>query len=138
MSDAPETPSGDDLFSSFQNMIAEKDAEIVRLSGLSESYRSEMRIARASIQTLCHNLKTFIVEGIENGEDKDILRSLAEVAEIDTVTEVTKSITITAEVEVGVDIFDADSIEDHRFDFTITYDDFGLTVRNGYIQIEDS
>jgi len=119
-----------------KNEVDAKDAEIARLTEDNQSLILKTVDARKELNRLRDNIKEFILESVENGEDKDLLRALAETAGIEARTEVTKSITITAEVEVEVDIFD--EVDNYNFDFVITYEGDELYVRDSNIDVEDN
>jgi hypothetical protein len=128
--------TGNDFLTGVQNMLAEKDAEIARLTEDNQSLILKTVDARQELNRLRDNIKEFILDAFENGEDKDLLRSLAETAGIEARTEVIKSITITAEVEMEVDIFD--EVDNYNFDFVITYEGDELHVRDSNIDVEDN
>jgi len=119
-----------------KNEVDAKDAEIARLTEDNKTLSDKAVGARMQLNTMRDNIKEFILESVENGEDKDLLRALAETAGIEARTEVTKSITITAEVEMEVDIFD--EVDDYNFDFVITYEGDELHVRDSNIDVEDN
>jgi predicted transcriptional regulator len=119
-----------------KNEVDAKDAEIARLTEDNKTLSDKAVGARMQLNTMRDNIKEFILESVENGEDKDLLRALAETAGIEARTEVTKSITITAEVEVEVDIFD--EVDNYNFDFVITYEGDELYVRDSNIDVEDN
>ena len=125
-----------DILARINRTIDEKNAEIARLTEDNASLIMKSASARRDLNDLRSNIKDFIIEGIENGEDKELLRTLADATGIEARSEVTKSITITAEVEMEVDLFD--EIDEYNFDFVITYEGDELHVRDSNIDVEDS
>jgi hypothetical protein len=125
-----------DILAGINRTIDEKNAEIARLTEDNASLIMKSASARRDLNDLRSNIKDFIIEGIENGEDKELLRTLADATGIEARSEVTKSITITAEVEMEVDLFD--EIDEYNFDFVITYEGDELHVRDSNIDVEDS
>ena len=126
---------GTEWIDSINRTIAEKDAEIARLTAEVTEQANRARGAKLELLGLRDNIKSFIIDAAENGEDKDLLRALAETAGIEVRTEVTKTITIEAEVEIEVDIFE--DIDDYNFDFVITYEGDELHVRESNIDVQD-
>lgn len=126
---------GTEWLDSINRVVAEKDAEIARLNNVVTEQTTRARAAKVELTALRDNIKAFIIDAVEEGEDKDFLRSLAEVAGIEVRTEVTKRITIEAEVEIEVDIFD--DVDYYNFDFTITYEGDELHVRDSNIDVQD-
>jgi predicted transcriptional regulator len=124
-----------DILAGINRTIDEKNAKIAELIEDNDSLLMKASRARRELDDLRSSIKEFIIEGIENGEDKDLLRALADTTGIAARSEVTRRITIEATVEMEVDIFD--EIDDYNFDFVITYEGDELHVQNSNIEVSD-
>lgn len=140
MTDIP--VEGNDFLASINTLIAEKDAEIARLTEREQtliqardSAQSREGAARTALAEFESNLVEYLHSLVEDGEDKDMLRSIAEATGINTETEIIKKVTISAEVEIVADIFE--EIDDYAFDFRITYQGDDLQIHDSDIEVED-
>lgn len=140
MTDIP--VEGNDFLASINTLIAEKDAEIARLTEREsvliqsrDEARTNLRAAHTALAEFESNLVECLRELLSDGEDKDMLRRIAEATGINTETEVIKKVTISAEVEIVADIFE--EIDDYAFDFRITYQGDDLQIHDSDIEVED-
>lgn len=140
MTDIP--VEGNDFLASINTLIAEKDAEIARLTEREQTLiqardnaQTRERAAHTALAEFESNLLECLRSLVEDGEDKDMLRSIAEATGINTETEVIKKVTISAEVEIVADIFE--EIDDYAFDYRITYMGDELQVHDSDIEVED-
>lgn len=140
MTDIP--VEGNDFLASINTLIAEKDAEIARLTEREQtliqardSAQSRERAAQSTLAEFESNLLECLRSLVEDGEDKNMLRSIAEATGINTETEVIKKVTISAEVEIVADIFE--EIDDYAFDFRITYQGDDLQIHDSDIEVEE-
>ena len=124
-----------DILAGINRTIAEKDARIAELIEDNDSLLMKALAARLDLDNLRSSIKEFIIEGIENGEDKDLLRALADATGIEARSEVERRVTIEATVQMEVDIFD--EIDDYNIDFTITYEGDELHVVDSNIEVSD-
>lgn len=126
---------GNDFLASVNAVIAEKDAEIAVIQA---KYRTAVDRANANMQALHafeEGLRDTLVALVQDGEDKDMLRSIAESVGISTEVEIAKRVTIEATVEFTVDIFD--EIDDYGFEFTLSYNNDEVDVRDSDISVND-
>lgn len=133
---------GNDFLASINTLISEKDAEIARLTEREQTLiqardnaQTRERAAQTALAEFESNLLECLRSLVEDGEDKNMLRSIAEATGINTETEVIKKVTISAEVEIVADIFE--EIDDYAFDFRITYMGDELQVHDSDIEVED-
>lgn len=140
MTDIP--VEGTDFLASINTLIAEKDAEIARLTEREQTLiqardnaQTRERAANVALAEFQSNLLECLRSLVEDGEDKDMLRTIAEATGINTETEVIKKVTISAEVEIVADIFE--DIDDYAFDFRITYQGDDLQIHDSDIEVED-
>lgn len=140
MTDIP--VEGNDFLASINTLIAEKDAEIARLTEREQtliqardSAQSREGAARTALAEFESNLLECLRSLVEDGEDKDMLRSIAEATGINTETEVIKKVTISAEVEIVTDIFE--EIDNYAFDFRILYNTDEVQIHDSDIEVED-
>jgi hypothetical protein len=124
-----------DILAGINRTIAEKDARIAELIEENDSLLMKAYAAGRDLDNIKSSIKEFIIEGIENGEDKDLLRALADTTGIEARSEVTRRVTIEATVEMEVDIFE--EIDDYNFDFVITYEGDELHVHDSNIEVSD-
>lgn len=138
-----ETPTeGNDFLASINTLISEKDAEIARLTEREQTLiqardqaQARERAAQTALAEFEGNLLEHLRSLLDDGEDRDMLRSIAEATGINTETAIIKKVTISAEVEVVADIFE--EIDDYGFDFRILYNNDELQIHDSDIEVED-
>lgn len=124
-----------DFMASINRAMSEKDNQIARLTEENLRLITKTSQARSELEKFTTNLRDVLISLVEDGEDKDMLRGIAEGVGIEVVQEVTKRITIEASVELSIDIFE--EVDPYDFDFTITYGGEEVHIRDSDTEMSD-
>jgi hypothetical protein len=127
--------AGSEFLSGMQKIIQDKDDQIAKLTEDNKRLVSISNVARSRVEEFESSLREALLALVEDGEDKAMLRGIAESTGIETETQIIKKVTVSAEVEIFADMFD--EIDDYGFDFRIFYNNDELQIQGSDIEVED-